>query len=133
MILLDTQALLWLVFGEPHLGPLASQSAQEAGANAAISVSAANFWEVAMLVRKGRMELYRPASLWRRQVISLGIEGIAVSGEIGITAVELTNFHRDPGDRIITATAMVRGATLLTADEQILAWPGPLARQDARR
>jgi PIN domain nuclease of toxin-antitoxin system len=42
-------------------------------------------------------------------------------------------FLKDPADRIIAATANVHGATLLTADDRLLDWPGRLARHDARR
>ena len=55
-----------------------------------------------------------------------------MSGKIGILAAELENFPRDPADRIITMTALTRGATLITADARILAWQGQLARLDAR-
>lgn len=48
-------------------------------------------------------------------------------------AAELQDLHLDPIDRIIVATALVEDAVLLTADRPLLAWPGRLRRQDARR
>jgi len=51
---------------------------------------------------------------------------------LGIDAALLEDFHGDPADRLITATAKRLGATLLTADERILAWSGDLTRADAR-
>ncbi len=39
--------------------------------------------------------------------------------------------HGDPADRLIVATAL-GGHQLLTADQRILNWPGPLSRLDAR-
>ena len=44
---------------------------------------------------------------------------IAVDGGIGIHAVGLADFHADPADRLIVATAL-RGHILATADEKIL-------------
>ena len=48
----------------------------------------------------------------------------------------LHDFHADPADRFIMATALLHGATLITADDRILMWAGPLrwheARQDER-
>ena len=56
---------------------------------------------------------------------------IPVEGEIGIRASTLTDFHADPANRIIVATAH-QGHRLVTADERILGWPGSLNRLDAR-
>ena len=61
-----------------------------------------------------------------------GVVEIAVDGEIGIGAVNLTDFHADPADRLIVATAL-RGHLLATADERILDWTGNVSRLDARR
>jgi len=41
-------------------------------------------------------------------------------------AAELADFHPDPADRFIAATSMGRAATLITADQAMLRWPGPL-------
>ena len=56
---------------------------------------------------------------------------IPVSGDIGIAAVNLRNFHRDPADRIITATTLIYSAQLITADTAILSWSGDLDRHNA--
>ena len=55
-----------------------------------------------------------------------------MTGQIGILAGELDGLPGDPADRIITATALLRGHTLLTADQRILGWSGTVRRQDAR-
>ena len=57
---------------------------------------------------------------------------IPLSHEIAIAAYELPGqFHRDPADRILVATATVYDLTLMTADDRILAYPHVLS-QDAR-
>ena len=43
-----------------------------------------------------------------------------------VAAAALAEFHPDPADRFIAATAMGRAATLITADQAMLRWPGPL-------
>lgn len=129
---LDTQALVWLALDNPRLGP-SSRRLYEAGRAAGrVAVSALSFWEIAMLVTRNRIELQSPVAEWRREVLSTGLAELAVTGDIGITAVSLDGFHADPADRIITATALTRDAVLISSDEKILAWPGPLARHDAR-
>ena len=55
-----------------------------------------------------------------------------MSGDIGILAIELEGMPADSADRTIAATALTQGATLFTADANILGWQGQLARHDAR-
>lgn len=86
-----------------------------------------------MLTQKGPVELHQPVDAWRGELLALGLVEIPVSGEIGIAAAALPHFHQDPADRLITATAALEGALLLTADDRLLSWKGSVRRQDARR
>ncbi len=96
-----------------------------------MAVSAYTFWEIAMLSDKGRLTVAPDLLLWRSALLEDGLIEIPVDGVIGIRANNLPNFHPDPADRIIVATAM-EGHRLLTADELILNWSGSLDRLDAR-
>ena len=132
MILLDTRVLLWLDRRHPSLG----QSVIEIAANALIAldlaVSAISFCEIAPLLGKRRLQLKLPVTGWRRDLLDQGLVEIPITGALGIAAASLENFHPDPADRLIVASGQKLGATLLTADEKILAWPGRLDRSDAR-
>lgn len=86
-----------------------------------------------MLHQRGRIQLLRPVEAWRRLLLDQGLREWPLTGEIGIAATTLVDFHQDPADRFITATALLQGATLITADDRILAWSGPLRRHDARQ
>jgi PIN domain nuclease of toxin-antitoxin system len=130
--LLDTHVLLWLLDGNQRLGHEARQIADTAIREGTLLVSAMSFWEVAMLIRGHRIILAQPVTSWRQRALELGISEIAMSGDIGILSTELEDFPADPADRIITATALVHGATLITADTSILRWSGHLARHNAR-
>ena len=132
-VLLDTHALWWLLGGEVGFGREAWRIIRGALSSDGLVVSAISFWEVAMLKEGRRLSLDISVSAWRQRVLQLGIKEVAVSGDIGIAAAELSGFHADPADRILAATAVLGGATLLTADERILTWNGELRRQDARR
>ena len=85
-----------------------------------------------MLVAKQRVRTNQPLASWRRDWLQQGLVELPVTGAIGIDAALLTDFHADPADRWIVATARELDAILLTADDRILAWPGRLDRQDAR-
>ncbi|MSQ16363.1 MAG: type II toxin-antitoxin system VapC family toxin [Dehalococcoidia bacterium] len=132
-VLLDTHALVWLLAGDSSVGNQARELIDAGAREDALLVSAISFWEVAMLAQRRRLTLNLPAAQWRRQVLELGIAEIAVSGDVGILATELEEFQPDPADRMIAATALLQGATLITADASILSWRGNLVRQDARR
>ena len=80
-----------------------------------------------MLVSKGRIRLADGVPSWRREHLDQGVVEIPVDGEIGIRAVELADFHADPADRLIVATALA-GHRLVTSDQRILEWPGRLNR-----
>ena len=131
-VLLDTSALIWAVEGHERLGPDSRNIADAALGEGRLFVSAISFWEVALLVGRGRMALAYPSSEWRQIALGLGIEELPLTGEIAIRAAELDGLPGDQADRMITATAMAQGATLITADASILGWSGTVARHDAR-
>ena len=131
-VLMDTHVLVWLMGRVQRLGRGARGLIETAADADAALVSAFSFWEVAMLVQSGRLLLAQPAAGWRQRVLELGIQEVPVSGDIGILAAGLKDFPRDPAERIIAATALSQGATLITADNSRLGWAGNLARHDAR-
>ncbi len=131
MILLDTQALLWLRLGSSRLGPGARHQIERAWQDDQVGVSAISFWEVAMLKEKGRLRLHGDVAQWRRELLEQGVIEIPVDGEIAIRAGSLPDVHGDPADRIIIATAL-EGHQLVTADQRILDWSGSISRLDAR-
>jgi PIN domain nuclease of toxin-antitoxin system len=107
VILLDTHVLVWLDEASPRLGSDAIVRIDAAFQADNIAVSAISFWEVAMLVRKGRIRLDMDLSIWRNDLLEQGIIELPVTGEIGIKAAGLESFHGDPADRLIAATALL--------------------------
>lgn len=132
MILLDTHALVWLDEGSPRLGKEALPLIDKALKSSELFVSTISFWEVAMLVEKGRLEMQSEVDLWRQSLINNGLQEVALTGDIAISAALLKDFHGDPADRMIVATAIQLAASLCTADEKILAWKHKLVRVNAR-
>jgi len=132
-LLLDTHAILWLTEGVPLLGKAARQRCHAALAANEIAVPSVVFFELGWGLRRGRIEGPTNIRAWRNRLLSLGVREIGLTAEITILAVELDDLHGDPIDRIIVATALTEDAVLMTADGQLLDWPGRLERQDARR
>jgi len=126
VIVLDTHVLLWLDREDPALGPNSRERIRTAWEKGSVAVCAISFWEVAMLAAQGRIELRQSAESWRVDWLRAGLEEIALDGALAVAAAALAEFHPDQADRFIAATAMGRAATLITADQAMLRWPGPL-------
>lgn len=132
MLLLDTHALVWLDEGSQRLGRNALKVIDDALAKDELYISPISFWEVAMLCEKQRLDLSMELSKWRIELLQSGLREVPLNGNTAIVAGQLTDFHGDPADRIIVATALDNSAAMVTADARILGWNGPLYKIDAR-
>jgi PIN domain nuclease of toxin-antitoxin system len=133
VILLDTHATIWLVSEDRSLGVRSRSLARAALARGELLVSAISFWEIALLVKKGRLNALRTPEAQRRTILDTGIRELPLTGDVAALSVDLGNLAGDPADRFIVATAIMHGATLLTADDALLNWRHSLKRQDASR
>lgn len=137
MILLDTQALVWMIEGDARFGERARQVIDAERATDRVMIAPISAWEVAMLVGKGRFGLSRPVRQWFDFVLSRpGFDLADLTVAIGTDAGTLPgDIHGDPADRLIVATARALGCPLLTADRKILAYAaaGHVQAIDARR
>ena len=124
MILLDTHVLVWWVNGD-RLSPVAKSAIDEARKGGGIGVSSISAWEIAMLVAGGRLALSMDVGAWLAAVEAIdGVRFVPVDNAIALGAVALPGeFHKNPADRLIVATARVLGAELVSADERIRAYP----------
>ncbi|MEX1140881.1 MAG: type II toxin-antitoxin system VapC family toxin [Thermoleophilaceae bacterium] len=118
MIVVDTHAWVWLT---DEAGRLSAAARGAIGDASTVLVSAASCLEIATLVRRGRLGLDRPAVTWIRQALMPDrIEHVAADIEIAAYAGALPDpFPGDPADRLIYATAAIRGVRLVTADRAI--------------
>lgn len=125
MTLLDTHTWIWLVQGDAKLKKSKAFSRIIiAGDRSELCISAMSFWEIAMLESKNRLTLGGKPLDWIHSAISLtGARVQQISPEIAVDSANLPgNFHGDPGDRMIVATARVMGYQLATRDENIIAF-----------
>ncbi len=125
MILLDTHVWIWWLNDPTVLSETAIRTIQQAREQQAIYLSSISTWELALLVAKRRLELTIPVRDWLRKTEGLPfVHFLPVDNTIALRSVSLPGtFHPDPADRIITATAMTMGFSLLTRDEKILSYP----------
>lgn len=128
MILLDTHAWVWWV-SDPARIPAPAEEAIRASlaAGLPIHVSAISAWEVALLVERGRLHLTLDVDAWLSLCEAAPeLRFVPLDPRVALRAVRLPGFeHRDPADRMIVATALHLGATLVTADRRLREY-GPL-------
>ena len=75
-----------------------------------------------MFVQKGRLDLTPDVDTWVTASLQRPVELEPISPAICIASSHLTEFHGDPADRLIVATAMTLGLPLMTADKKIIEW-----------
>jgi PIN domain nuclease of toxin-antitoxin system len=127
MIVLDTHVVLWWGNQSRELSSAAAAAidGERAHETGCILLSAISAWEIAMLVRANRLDLATDVDTWINTLSELPqVQSVPVNNAVAIQSVMLPgDFHKDPVDRIIVATARVASATLLSADGKIQAYP----------
>ena len=120
--ILDTHAFIWLMQGVRELSSQNIRKIEDYAHQAALYISAISLWEVAMLEKKKRIILHQPCLQWLTQ--SLEVPGLKLENISPLIAAESANlpgeFHGDPVDRLIVATARSLQAHLITRDSKIL-------------
>ena len=123
-LLLDTHIWLWLACGEPgKICPATLRTLQQAGKRRSLFVAIISVWEIALLESKRRIVLPMPTQKWiARALDTPEIKLIGLDEpEVILDSCHLPEeFHADPADRFLVATARARNATLVTADQRIL-------------
>jgi PIN domain nuclease of toxin-antitoxin system len=115
MLLLDSQALLWLLDDSPRLGPLARRAITSAQG---VHVSAATVWELTIKSMLGKLTV--PSDLSQR-LPGQGLELLSVTAGHAEAIRDFPELIRhDPFDRLIVAQASRAGLQLLTADHVLL-------------
>jgi PIN domain nuclease of toxin-antitoxin system len=122
-LLLDTHVWVWAVEAPEKLGRRTKALLQKS--NNGRMVSAISVLEIARLCADQSIIFSISPKIWiEASARELQLEHLSVEYPVAIEAYALPDpFHRDPVDRILVATARLHQATLLTADERILAYP----------
>ena len=120
--LLDTNALLWLLWNDPRLGPAARRIIADLLNQ--VFVSPVSIYEIAYKSAQGRLEKPVPDDLETEADIR------------GLFMLDLTAFHaeqagrmdysnNDPHDRMLVVQALTEGLILVTADRDMLRYSVP--------
>jgi len=123
-MLLDTHALLWWALDPASLSPTATRTVRamerEGGYASAISL-----WELGIKVQRGHLELPLTVEELTRRIEGGGVvELLPVDATTWLRTLSLDWAHRDPADRVIVATALLRDVPILTKDRLLHEFDG---------
>jgi PIN domain nuclease of toxin-antitoxin system len=122
MIVLDTHVWYWWASGQHER--LTAGLLETLATAPRVGVSAVSCVEVALAWRKGRLQLPLPLREWFVEALGQSrVELVSLTPAIASRAVELSDQHRDPFDRIIIATTLELDGQLASADGQFPAYP----------
>ncbi len=113
-LLLDTHVVLWLLDDSPRLG---IRARDRITVSAAVYVSAASTWELAIKAAVGKLTL--PDDL-DDAIDRSALRDLPLTRRHALASDLLALPHKDPFDAVLVAQARVEGLTLLTADAKLL-------------
>ena len=118
MIVVDTHVWLWWIAAPERLSRPAARALQRATQT---GISAITLWEAALLGQHERVKTTGTLESWLRQALAMHpVDVVSLSVPVVTRAAQLgSRLHGDPSDRLIVATALVEGASLVTKDQRI--------------
>ncbi len=121
MITLDTHVILWDALLPELLSEKAREAIEKANQTDGLFFCSISLWEIAMLIRKKRIEV----NVHYRELVRLLLScNKYVFQEITPDIAELSTtlpdtINSDPADRIIAASSLTTKTPLVTADENL--------------
>ena len=127
-VLLDTHLLLWAVGDPDRLDPALVQLLEDPMNTPVFSV--VNLCEVLIKSALDRPDFRVEPSLLRQVLVEAGWRELVVEARHVLAVAQLPALHRDPFDRLLLAQAQADGLLLITADQQLAQYPGPVRRMN---
>ena len=120
MILVDTHVVVWLAFDQNQISREASAAIDEARKlGDGLAISDITLLEVGTLASRGRIQLGITLESFLQEIEARFVV-LPITGRACARAMTFPpTFPKDPADRIIGATALVEGLSLITADREI--------------
>ena len=121
MITVDTHVILWDALKPEMLSGKAKRALAEANRTDGIFFCSISLWEIAMLIRKKRIEISVPY----RDFVDLLLSSNRyffqeITPEIAYLSTTLPDtINGDPADRIIASSSLISKTSLITADENL--------------
>jgi len=124
VIVLDTHALLWWALDPEKLSERAMGILGEMERVGGFA-SSISLWELDIKVKRNKLELPVTVDELARRLDRGGVvELLPVDAATWLRSLALPWDHLDPADRVIVATAVIKGVPLLTKDESMHSFGG---------
>ena len=120
--LLDTHSLLWFFNGDKNL----SMNARKAIANTSnrCFVSMASLWEMAIKIKLGKLTIDFALEDLTKHLKHNQIQILPIAFEHILFTLKLTEYHRDPFDRLIIAQAQIEKLIIISKDKNFQQYAG---------
>ena len=119
MVILDTCALLWWTLDPDKLSEKANKTCAGIMQQGAF-ISSISIWEIGIKMKKGILKIGEDLNSYINRVKLLGcIEIIPIDEKIWVKNLSLKWKHKDPVDRTIVATAIIKNLPIMTKDKII--------------
>ncbi len=113
-LLLDTHVFLWYIKSDRKLNSKSRSLIQNA---AEVYISSASIWEATIKSKLGKLDVKIDDLI--DAISSSGFLELPITASHAAATERLSDFHRDPFDRILIAQAIIEPLTLITADETL--------------
>ena len=123
-LLLDTNLLVWAMGSPERLSAALAAMLQDPANTPVFSV--ASLWELVIKQGLGKPDFRVEPALLRRALLDGGWQELPVQAHHALAVAALPLLHRDPFDRLLLAQASSDGLLLITADQQLAAYPVPV-------
>lgn len=113
-ILLDAHSLIWFLEGDNNLSRIAKEAIEDPGNISFVSI--ASFWEMAIKVSLGKLEIRSSLDQITQLTQGNGIEILPIHLNHALLVANLPFYHRDPFDRLLIAQAKLEKMPLVSRD-----------------
>ena len=124
-VLLDTHVWYWLMLNIERVNqPGILNKITRAQDNGNLYLSVISIWELGLLHRKKRLQLFQDINKWvDTALFKSHILLLPLHPEIALnSSILISKLHGDPADRILIASTLYLGATLITADKRLISY-----------
>ena len=123
-LLLDTHLLVWAMGSPERLSAALAAMLQDPANTPVFSV--ASLWELVIKQALRKTDFRVEPAVLRRALLDGGWQELPIQAHHALAVAALPSLHRDPFDRLLLAQASADGLLLITADQQLAAYPGPV-------
>ena len=121
-VLLDTHTLLWFISGDERTSQNARNIIESDSTK--LFVSIASFWEIAIKINIGKLDLHIPFKKLQKEVLNNNFTILPIEFTHTVQLSKLESIHRDPFDRILISQALVENFTIISKDTTFSAYKG---------